>query len=219
MSGQLFNDRRKSAQTSANYEQLAGRPPKPDASAVAARQPALRLTKSPITGVDALRARTAARGGPSLAILGLAVIALALLFGLAFFLWPSSEPRAERATATSAQKRVDAGPPMRTSAADSSPIHAHEHAAAQEVPELAWEHLLARGDGHAQARRWRPAADDFVALLKTHADDHWQWFRAATLLAWLDDQAAYRRHCAEMLKRFSDTTEPMIADRVAKSCL
>src|SRR2546423_1157751 len=76
-----------------------------------------------------------------------------------------------------------------------------------------WEQLLAQGAEQARARQWPKAAADFAAALAIHPDDHWQWFRAATLLAWTEDQTAYRRHCAEMLRRFGETTELPIAER------
>jgi hypothetical protein len=39
------------------------------------------------------------------------------------------------------------------------------------------------------------------------------------LRAWAGDRAAYRRSCRQILDRFGTTTDPMIAERVAKSCL
>src|SRR5262245_9063384 len=224
MASAFSNDRRKSSPTSARYEQLAGQAARSDSSPLAAREPAGRA-KAPTRGADALRASPTAKGGRPWTMLGLAVILLAIVFGLGLVLWPSNEPSVGRSTSVSTQRQSDTSRSARPSAgdklaADSSP---KSSIAVKEVPPeppaLNWEQLRARADEHAQARRWRPAAADFSAVLRDHPDDHWQWFRAATLLAWTEDQSAYRRHCAEMLQRFAEPTDPAIAERVAKACL
>jgi tetratricopeptide (TPR) repeat protein len=142
---------------------------------------------------------------------------LAVALGLVFILWPGSDARIVRPDATTAQKRSDARPSPRPLAADSLPINVEDMP--PKLPALSWEQLLARGDENARARRWQPAAADFAAALRAHPDEHWHWFRAATILAWAQDQSAYRQHCAEMLRRFGETTDPPTAERTAKACL
>ena len=55
--------------------------------------------------------------------------------------------------------------------------------------------------------------------VKLDPGDHWAWFLAGTYDLWLGDAESYRRRCLAMLDRFSDTTDPRIADRVSKVCL
>ncbi len=217
MSSEFFNDRRKSSQTPARYQQLAGQVAKSDATPLAAREPASRVAKAPTKGVDALRVSPAARGGRPWSMLGLVAILLAVLLGLGLFLWPSNKSSVTRETSASGPRQSDASPHAMPLAVDNSQPRAKEMP--PELPAGNWEQLLARGDEHARARRWRDAAADFAAALRVHPDDHYPWFRAATLWAWMEDQSAYRQHCAEMLRRFGEPTEPYIAERTAKACL
>jgi tetratricopeptide (TPR) repeat protein len=223
MAREFFNDRRKSLPTAAGYQQLAGQVAKPDATPLTARELGSKAAKQPTRGVDALRASPTASGGLPWALLGLVAILLAVALGVAFVLWPSSksgvatESRAERSISTSAQAQSDARPSSLPLAADNAPPSVKEMPPAP--PAGDWEQLLARGAEQARARQWPQAAAAFAAALRIHPDDHWHWFRAATLLAWTKDQSAYRRHCAEMLQRFGETTHPNIAERTAKACL
>src|SRR5262249_4041214 len=49
--------------------------------------------------------------------------------------------------------------------------------------------------------------------------DHEGYHSLAPLLLVTGDEPAYKQLCQEMLRRFGDTTNSYIADRVAKSCL
>jgi tetratricopeptide (TPR) repeat protein len=88
-----------------------------------------------------------------------------------------------------------------------------------EVPADDWQELLKRAEQHVQARQWQKAAEDFAAALRLHPQEHWHWFRSAGLWVWLNDRAAYRRHCEEMLRRWGETTNVVLAERTAKACL
>jgi hypothetical protein len=55
-------------------------------------------------------------------------------------------------------------------------------------------------------------------MLDLNPTDHWVWFRAAIVHAYLGNEKEYRRACEGMLKKFGGTSDPMIAERVAKVC-
>jgi serine/threonine protein kinase len=66
---------------------------------------------------------------------------------------------------------------------------------------------------------WSEIVSEFRKRINAHPEDHDLWFRTACALAVLGDLDAYHVHCREMLARFSDTQNPNVAERVAKSCL
>jgi serine/threonine-protein kinase len=55
-------------------------------------------------------------------------------------------------------------------------------------------------------------------LLNRAPDNHNSWFGYAELCLYLDRDEDYRWACTEMLKRFGDTTVPILAERVARAC-
>ncbi len=184
MASDFLNQRRKSPQDLARYQQLASRPARSDASPLVVREPGGKAAKAATRGADALRARPAAGGRGPWALLGLAAFLLAVLVGLAFVLFPSNTASDPRPTSATAQRQSDARPSGLPSAVD----HAHDDLHGEdgkEIPGLkveakdrlpetpfTWEQLRARGEEHVQARRWREAATDFAAALDAHPNDH-----------------------------------------------
>jgi tetratricopeptide (TPR) repeat protein len=79
--------------------------------------------------------------------------------------------------------------------------------------------LRARGDFFARHGRWQEAAADFSKVIALAPDDHYDYELLAALLVQSGDQAAYQRLCASILARFGDSSNPTIAERMAKSCL
>jgi tetratricopeptide (TPR) repeat protein len=75
-----------------------------------------------------------------------------------------------------------------------------------------------RGLLRARLGRWKEAAADFAAGLALDPSDHYHWYRGGFLCLQLGDADGYRRHCRELLRRFGDTQDPMIAERIAKLC-
>jgi tetratricopeptide (TPR) repeat protein len=71
----------------------------------------------------------------------------------------------------------------------------------------------------AMSEQWSEVVAALPKLIEHNLDDHWNWCRAALLYAYLGDSAKHLEHCREMLKRFGDTQDPFIAERVAKACL
>jgi WD40 repeat protein/serine/threonine protein kinase/tetratricopeptide (TPR) repeat protein len=82
-------------------------------------------------------------------------------------------------------------------------------------PQL-WLEKAAFDDEHGQ---WKEAAKAFAEALKLDPDDHWQCYQSAVVHLHIGDIDGYRRHCREMLRRFGQTDDPMIAERIAKVCL
>ncbi|MGA2175719.1 MAG: redoxin family protein [Verrucomicrobiota bacterium] len=79
--------------------------------------------------------------------------------------------------------------------------------------------LRARGQFLARRGRWKDAAADFSRVIALTPDEHLDYLRLATLLVQCNDQDAYQRLCANILTRFGGTTDPMVAERMSKSCL
>jgi serine/threonine protein kinase/Flp pilus assembly protein TadD len=81
--------------------------------------------------------------------------------------------------------------------------------------------LAHHGMGTALLSQGRPedavaAYDRAIALDR---NDHPAWNHTAIVWAKTGDHAGYRGHCRRMLDRFGPTTDPVIAEQTAKSCL
>jgi tetratricopeptide (TPR) repeat protein len=76
-----------------------------------------------------------------------------------------------------------------------------------------------RGTWYARQGRWKEAAADLTRAYALNPSDNWIGFVSATLLAEVGGRAAYRKHCKELLERFSKTRNPFTADRTAKAWL
>ena len=85
-----------------------------------------------------------------------------------------------------------------------------------ENPVFAYHNL---GMASARMGNWEQAAAAFEAVAPRWPEDYWSWIRCATFALYFDDEAKYRRSCAELLKRFGDTTDPLTADKAAKAWL
>jgi Flp pilus assembly protein TadD len=215
MSSQFSNSRPKPAGTIAQFQRLAGQPQRSESSSLDARQPAGKLGKTMNTRVDALRAGLTGKRGVPWTLLVIVAVLLVVGFGVGLSLWPMHKTDEARVTSSST-RQSDARPRAEASHEHG---HVHEHESSQDVPAGNWQELLMRGDRQARAGQWSNAAADFAAALRVHPNDHWHWFRAATLWAWLNDRSAYRQHCDEMLRRFGETTEAHIAERTSKASL
>jgi tetratricopeptide (TPR) repeat protein len=79
--------------------------------------------------------------------------------------------------------------------------------------------LFFRASLRAQMGRFQDAARDFEQVIKIDPSNHSPWFNLTPLLVRAGEIPEYRTNCKEMLRRFSDTTEAPIANRIAKSCL
>jgi tetratricopeptide (TPR) repeat protein len=79
--------------------------------------------------------------------------------------------------------------------------------------------LRARGNFFAKHGRWKEAAADFAKVIALTPDDHYDFFVLAILQVQCGDWDAYQSLCAKILARFGETTNPTIAERMAKDCL
>jgi serine/threonine protein kinase/Flp pilus assembly protein TadD len=72
---------------------------------------------------------------------------------------------------------------------------------------------------YARLGRWKEAAAAFDRGLELDPVDQARWCWDAYLHLEAGDIGGYRRACQEMVKRFGDTDDPVIAERTAKACL
>ena len=81
------------------------------------------------------------------------------------------------------------------------------------------ELLQSAAIAHARAGQWTNAVADFSRLIELEPTNHSFYHSLAPLLVQSADLDGYRRHCARILARFGGTSDPVIADRMAKDCL
>jgi len=81
------------------------------------------------------------------------------------------------------------------------------------------ESLQADATAHARAGRWTNAVAAFLKLIELDPTNHYFYHSLAPLLVQNADLEGYRRHCARILARFGGTSDPVIAERMAKDCL
>jgi tetratricopeptide (TPR) repeat protein len=79
--------------------------------------------------------------------------------------------------------------------------------------------LRSSANARAQSGRWQEAAADLAQVIKADPSQHMDWWREMPLLIQSGKTADYKTQCKAMLDRFGQTLNPMIAERVAKSCL
>ena len=79
--------------------------------------------------------------------------------------------------------------------------------------------LRSSADARAQSGRWQEAAADLAQVIKADPSQHMNWWLEMPLLIQSGKIAEYKTQCNAMLDRFGQTLNPMIAERVAKSCL
>lgn len=78
--------------------------------------------------------------------------------------------------------------------------------------------LFDRAKLRARAGQFRQAVEDYARGLVIDPSDHWPWFYQGCVLAYLGDEAAYKKHCAQMLERFGSRAEGPVLDCTAKTC-
>ncbi len=79
--------------------------------------------------------------------------------------------------------------------------------------------LFQRADLMGRQGRWQEAAVDAVRCIDFQPDEHYNYHILAPLLVVNRNRPAYERLCQSVLARFSDTTNPYWAQRVATDCL
>ncbi|HSU54693.1 MAG TPA: hypothetical protein VLT36_11595, partial [Candidatus Dormibacteraeota bacterium] len=81
------------------------------------------------------------------------------------------------------------------------------------------EIVTARGFLRAVNCRFEPAISDLQDSLASDPADHELWFLLTPLFVQTGQLEEYRRHCGEMMMRFRQTTNAVIAERTAKCYL
>lgn len=79
-------------------------------------------------------------------------------------------------------------------------------------------HYGLRAEARARSRRWSEAATDFAAAIGKAPHDHQLYHHQTACLVQAGGSEAYRKHCAEIVSRFSEATDPQVAERMAKDC-
>ncbi len=72
---------------------------------------------------------------------------------------------------------------------------------------------------HARHGDWKVAATNYELVVKLVPSDHLAYHFLAPLLVQMGEVDAYRRHCGRILNQFAATTDPAVAERMAKDCL
>jgi serine/threonine protein kinase/Flp pilus assembly protein TadD len=75
------------------------------------------------------------------------------------------------------------------------------------------------GISYATQGRWKEAAAAFDRGLELDPVDHERWCQDAYLHLEAGDVGGYRRACQELVKRFGDTDDAVIAEQTANACL
>jgi WD40 repeat protein/tetratricopeptide (TPR) repeat protein len=92
-----------------------------------------------------------------------------------------------------------------------------DEAAKQDPNDLQFWREKARLDG--DHGRWRESVKAWDKVVELDPGDHGAWYQCAPLHLHLGDVGDYRRLCREMLRRFGQTDNPILAERTAKACL
>ncbi len=79
--------------------------------------------------------------------------------------------------------------------------------------------LIQRLDLMGRRGRWREAAADAMLATEHQLTEHYRYHTLAALLAMISDRPAYAEVCKKLVTKFSDTTNPFIAERIAQDCL
>jgi tetratricopeptide (TPR) repeat protein len=79
--------------------------------------------------------------------------------------------------------------------------------------------LILRVDLEARRGQWQEAATDAALALELQPDNHERYHTLAPLLAITHNRPAYEQLCRKIHATFADTTNAVVADRMAKDCL
>jgi TPR repeat protein/serine/threonine protein kinase len=79
--------------------------------------------------------------------------------------------------------------------------------------------LACRAGILARRGRFQEAAADFTRAVELDPDEYLNWHSLAPLLLQTGQLDAYREHCATSLTHFGSSTDPYVAERIAKDCL
>jgi tetratricopeptide (TPR) repeat protein len=72
---------------------------------------------------------------------------------------------------------------------------------------------------HASQGQWQAAIFNYTKAVNLIPSEHAAYHSLAPLLVQVGDLDEYRRHCERTLRQFAGTSDPLIAERMAKDCL
>ena len=72
---------------------------------------------------------------------------------------------------------------------------------------------------HAHREQWSAAVKNYAKVVELRPTDHEAYHFLAPLLVQAGDLEGYRRHCERILRQFAGTSNPAVAERMAKDCL
>jgi WD40 repeat protein/serine/threonine protein kinase len=81
------------------------------------------------------------------------------------------------------------------------------------------EALMSKGNAQARAAQWLNAIATFSSLAELQPDNYESYHSLAALLVQSGDVEIYHRQCTQLLARFSNTQDPVTAERLVKDCL
>ena len=76
---------------------------------------------------------------------------------------------------------------------------------------------LARGWLNAQFGAFEAAAIDWAATIRPDSEENWDLFRRSILRLYLGDRVGHRRDCHRIYDEISESTHPVVYERVARS--
>jgi Flp pilus assembly protein TadD len=72
---------------------------------------------------------------------------------------------------------------------------------------------------HAHREQWSAAVKNYTKVVELRPTDHEAYHFLAPLLVQAGDLEGYRRHYERILRQFAGTSNPVVAERMAKDCL
>jgi tetratricopeptide (TPR) repeat protein len=85
--------------------------------------------------------------------------------------------------------------------------------------EIRLELMHSRGEQFARHARWQEAIAEFSKAVELAPDEHDAYHALSPMLVQVGDLDGYKRHRSAVLDRFGGTTDPLVAERMAKDCL
>jgi serine/threonine protein kinase len=92
---------------------------------------------------------------------------------------------------------------------------------AEVPPNIPQSSIIFNTLGEVRGRRadWPGAVRNFSRSVAADPTNHYAYHYLAPLLLQTGDTSAYRKHCERILSEFGSTTDPIVAERMAKDCL
>ena len=79
--------------------------------------------------------------------------------------------------------------------------------------------LRCRGVARARHGQFAGASEDLIRSIQIDPSEHWNYYQLQPLLLHQGDVSGYDNYCRAMLARFGKTSEPTVAERIAKGIL